>query len=174
MKSFLVAIVFVMMQIITCYAEEKNTFKEIQIAEAFEQVLLSDPFLMTGAVDIKEIDGKQYVISVAMTTNEHQTTPTADARLTMLKIATLKAKAEIAKYIYEEISTSDTIEKTTEKETEREQERQKRSLRVNTILRESITTQIRDAVLRRVKRIGTWYSEDMSFYYVAVAMPIEE
>lgn len=166
-------VIFMFFQSLTCSAQELDQFQNIQIDPKFKVAIESDPFLMTGMLDVKEIDGKQYIISVGVTENENAGEDTARTRLKMTKIAILKAEAEIAKFIQTEVSTETSLEKRTEKTTEIEQEREKREVRVQKILREITTTRAHE-ILRLVERIGSWYSEDMEFYYAAVAMPIND
>lgn len=156
----------------TAVAQSLNDFKDIQIDEMFDASLRSDPFLMHGMVDILDIQGRKYIVGVGVTTNKEADGSDAKKRLDMMKVASINAKAEIAKFLNVDVSIDTLVQKTLQTSTIKGGDEAARKVRKVDKLVKKITRERARECLPGIKRVGTWYSADGSLYYLAVAAEI--
>jgi len=154
------------------YGHEAHSFTQIDIVESFRECLLADEPLMQGSVDLKKVNGTNYLIAVGMTFNKQIKQPgDPKAKLDMMKVAEIKARAEMAKYLETEVFTETTLTRETETQTTRVSGEVSKQQRIRRELQD-VTVERAQLLMRRSIVIGTWYSADQQFYYSAVALPV--
>lgn len=150
-------------------------FKKIRLKEnSFKNVLFSDPMLMSGLIDVKEVEDRNYLISVGTSVNKFKSKPIPKSYMESITIAKQNAKANLSKFIQNEIQIETTLTQTTDKTGKTEGNKIIRNIRVRTYL-DQITKEKSSQLIHNTnqKELGWWISADDNFFYfgIAFAMP---
>lgn len=156
------------------YAQDATAnYVDIQIEESekpFESALLSDAGLMAGGLAIKEVGGATYVFAVGVASNKALQGQDPQLVLDTMKVAQLKAKAEVSRFIRSEIRVDRTVQSTQEASEaggmgNMPLERQRQ-------IRENISERAQNG-FRGLRRLGSWYSADRRCYCEAIIVPAD-
>ena len=151
-------------------------FKKIRLKEnSFKNVLFSDPMLMSGLIDIKEVESRNYLISVGISVNKYKTKPIPASYMESMTLAKQNAKANLSKFIQNEIQTETTLTHSTQKIRKNVANEIIREIRVATHLNE-LTKEKSLQLIHNTnqKELGWWISADDNFFYFGIAFPMPD
>jgi hypothetical protein len=147
---------------------EVESFVGVEIDSAYEKALLANPSLMKGSVDIVDVppDG-EVMVAVGVVANKTLNDPSPKAWIHTRRVAHANAARAISIYLQTDVTTKSTLKKKVTVETIQTAAEIQRVKRIEKVV-SSWTREESKRALRQVKKIGTWYSADRTFFFMAV------
>lgn len=149
-------------------AGEAGSFSDVEILPDYEKALLANPFLMKGSVDVLKVplDG-EVIVGVGVVVNKSLTDPSRESAIRTWRVAQVKASTAIALFLRTDVTTESTLKKKESLKTVQTDADIQRIKRVEKVIK-SWTLERSRIALRRVKKVGSWYSADRKYFYIAV------
>jgi hypothetical protein len=171
-NTFLIILVIFSITFETQGQDEPN-FHKIRIKDGeFEKVLKSNPHILEGMMDVVEIEGQKYLISIG-------TSPLAENKTPEKMLSALKYAREVAKKAFSErlniaISTYKSIETEVNTTTVLNKDGIPEVVeRINETFFSFIKTSSNELIRApEQKEIGWWISEDRTLLYAGIAYPM--
>jgi len=148
---------------------DETRFVDVNIRPEYREAILANEYLMQGAVDVANVstDG-EVLVGVGVVAIKSPENPSPKDLLDARTVAAAKAAREVSRFLELRVTTSTTITKKTVVDVEQTAEEAKRARRITKLVDSWIQEQSK--MVRRVKEVGSWYSADRRYIYVAVAV----
>ena len=149
---------------------QESRFVDVNIRPEYQEAILANEYLMQGAVDVANVstDG-EVLIGVGVVAIKSPENPSPKDLLDARKVAAAKAAREVSRFLESKVSTSTTITKKTVVDIgQTAEEEAQRARRITKLVDSWIQEQ--SQMVRRVKEVGSWYSDDRRYMHVAVAV----
>ena len=162
------------------HGDSSSRFFKLKIKEkAFEDALLKDSDLMGGLIDVREIDGRKYLISVGACALSPDAVPGSvkynpEKLVKAIGYAETMAKAKLARLIKLTMSAKETFSSSYEEVTKIDSEG--KELRIRRV-KEIFTSYSKSKSLEHIlsidqKEIGWWITSDKQWLYKGIAYPL--
>jgi len=156
------------------FCEDKELFKKLRISDkSFEKALLDRSEIMSGLIDVIEVDKKRYLVSVGICYIDGK--PSPQKLLSAMKYSRIKAKEKIARLIGETMSSKESFTSHYEEIVKIDQEGNEETIKrvKETFL--SFTQSESQQIIHSPdqKELGWWITAEGDQMGLAIAYPIK-